>query len=78
MKAYVYNAHGSEMQMTEDIAIPELSLLGDHAVRIKIYAVSLNPIDYKRRDGEMKAIKAEKKIPVSVAQPVSSFNLKSI
>lgn len=66
MKAFVYNAHGdaSVMHIDEKTPIPDLSILGDHAVRIKVHAASINPIDYKRRNGEMKAIRAEKRFPV--------------
>jgi NADPH:quinone reductase-like Zn-dependent oxidoreductase len=66
MKAFVYKSHGdaSVMHLAADVPIPEMSLLGDHAVRIKVHAASLNPIDYKRRNGDLKAIKAEKKFPV--------------
>lgn len=65
MKALVYKSHGpaSVMEVTS-IPVPELALLGDHAVRIKVHAASINPIDYKRREGEMKAIRPEKTFPV--------------
>lgn len=60
MKAFAYTKYGNQSSIL-DINIPEVS---QDSVLIKISACSFNPIDYKRRDGALKALFPEKIWPV--------------
>jgi alcohol dehydrogenase len=54
MKAYQYAAYGGpEVMKLVDTAIPSVPA---NAVRIKVHALSFNPIDFKRRSGALKAV----------------------
>ncbi|GGG60377.1 NADP-dependent oxidoreductase [Paenibacillus radicis (ex Gao et al. 2016)] len=52
MKAIVIDAYKRPLRFAE-LQLPEL---GEHDVRVEIYAASLNPIDYKLRDGLLRLI----------------------
>jgi alcohol dehydrogenase len=68
MKALTYSGYGkaSVMNITDQpILAPPAN-----SVQIKVKAASLNPIDYKRRDGDMKSI-APDTFPVIMGYDVS-------
>ena len=52
MKAVVINQYGSKEVLEEaEVTLPELS---EHQVLVKEYATSINPIDWKLREGYLK------------------------
>ncbi|MTD42122.1 zinc-binding dehydrogenase [Erwinia sp. CPCC 100877] len=52
MKAVVINQYGGKEELTEqDVTLPELK---EHQVVVKEYATSINPIDWKLREGYLK------------------------
>lgn len=53
MKAWQYDEYGSVdvLKLATDVAVPELN---DDQVLVKVVAVALNPVDYKRRLGYIK------------------------
>ncbi|CAA2986929.1 2-methylene-furan-3-one reductase-like [Olea europaea subsp. europaea] len=55
MKAWVYNEYGGVevLKFEADFPVPEVK---DDQVLVKVAAASLNPVDYKRRLGNFKAI----------------------
>ncbi|KVI05644.1 Alcohol dehydrogenase, C-terminal, partial [Cynara cardunculus var. scolymus] len=54
MKAWKYDEYGSVdvMKFVTDVAVPEIN---DDQVLVKVVAAALNPIDFKRRHGFLKA-----------------------
>lgn len=62
MKAWVYNEYGGVevLKFEADFPVPEVK---DDQVLVKVAAASLNPVDYKRRLGNFKAI--DSKPPVT-------------
>ena len=52
MKAVVINQYGSKEVLEEaEVTLPKLS---EHQVLVKEYATSINPIDWKLREGYLK------------------------
>lgn len=71
MKAWQYHEYGSVevLKLATDVAIPEIK---DDQVLVKVVAAALNPVDYRRRLGQMKA--ADPPLPVSFPVIISSLN----
>ena len=68
MKAWKYDEYGSVdvLKFVTDVAVPEIN---DDQVLVKVVAAALNPIDFKRRLGFLKA--SDSPFPVSFPAIVS-------
>lgn len=68
MKAWQYDEYGSVdvLKLATDVAVPEIN---DDQVLVKVIAAALNPVDYRRRFGQIKAADP----PLPVRFPVIKF-----
>ena len=68
MKAWQYHEYGSVdvLKLASDVPVPEIN---DDQVLVKVVAAALNPVDYRRRFGQMKAFDP----PLPVRFPVINF-----
>ncbi|KAL7588879.1 hypothetical protein Lser_V15G41194 [Lactuca serriola] len=73
MKAWQYHEYGSVevLKLATDVAIPEIK---DDQVLVKVVAAALNPVDYRRRLGQMKA--ADPPLPVIPGLDVAGVVVK--
>lgn len=68
MKAWTYSEYGGVevLKLESNVEVPELK---DDQVLIKVVAAALNPIDFRRRLGVLKAVDS----PLPVTFPLSLF-----
>lgn len=73
MKAWKYDEYGSVdvLKLSTDMAVPEIN---DDQVLVKVVAAALNPVDYRRRLGQMKA--ADPSLPVIPGLDVAGIVVK--
>ncbi|KAI3516254.1 hypothetical protein L1887_15165 [Cichorium endivia] len=73
MKAWKYDEYGSVdvLKLSTDMAVPEIN---DDQVLVKVVAAALNPVDYRRRLGQMKA--ADPPLPVIPGLDVAGVVVK--